>query len=165
MQGYLNNPTETNAVIKIHKDGKRWIHTKDIGYIDEDGNIFHCERIKNIFMRTGFNVHPNKIAEFINTIPNVQNSYVMGFEHPTEQCVPVAFIVLDKNSEQDTEEILKEIKEICFKNLEETSVPYEYVIVETLPINVGGKIDGIKLKQDSKIDYMKDVKTLKKIPK
>lgn len=162
MKYYLNNQEETENVIKVHKDGKRWIHTKDIGYMDEDGNIFHMERIKNIFMRTGFNVHPNKIAEFINTIPCVQNSYVMGFDHPAEQCVPVAFIVLNKNIGISEEEALEQIKNICYKNLEETSVPYEYRFVSELPINVGGKIDGLKLKKESNIDYMKENKVLKK---
>jgi len=162
MKYYLNNPEETDNVIKIHKDGKRWIHTKDIGYIDEDGNIFHLERIKNIFMRTGFNVHPNKIAEFINTIPCVQNSYVMGFDHPTEQCVPVVFIVLNKNLNISETEALEEIKNTCYKNLEETSVPYEYRFVTELPINVGGKIDGLKLKRESNINYMEENKILKK---
>lgn len=163
MKYYLNNPEETNNVIKIHKDGRRWIHTKDIGYMDEDGNIFHLERIKNIFMRTGFNVHPNKISEFINTIPYVQNSYVMGFDHPLEQCVPVAFIVLNKNLDISESEALEKIKKLCYKNLEETSVPYEYRFVNELPINVGGKIDAIKLKKESNIDYMKEKKVLKKI--
>ena len=162
MKYYLNNPEETDNVIKIHKDGKRWIHTKDIGYMDEDGNIFHLERIKNIFMRTGFNVHPNKIAEFINTIPYVQNCYVMGFDHPIEQCVPVAFIVLNKDITISEKEALEEIKNICFKNLEETSVPYEYRFVSELPINVGGKIDGLKLKKESNINYMEENKVLKK---
>lgn len=162
MKGYLNNPEETSNVIKLHRDGKRWIHTKDIAYIDEDGFIFFKDRIKNIFMRTGFNVHPNKIAEFINTIPYVQNSYVMGFDHPTEQCVPVAFIVLNKNLDKTEAEVLKEIENICYKNLEETSVPYEYVFVNEIPVNVGGKPDGIKLKKDSNIDYMKNVKKLTK---
>lgn len=164
MKEYLNNKEETDKVIKIHKDGKRWIHTKDIGYIDEDGHIFHVERIKNIFMRTGFNVHPSKIAEFINTIDGVKNSYVMGFEHPVEQCVPVAFIELTEDKKDKCEEMLSYIKNKCFTNLEETSIPYEYLFVDALPINVGGKIDGIRLKKESNIDYMKandDVKTLK----
>lgn len=162
MKGYLNNQEETDKVIKVHKDGKKWIHTKDIVTMDEDGFIFFKERIKNIFMRTGFNVHPNKIAEFINTMPFVQNSYVMGFDHPTEQCVPVAFIVLEKNLEKTEEELLSEIESICYENLEETSVPYEFVFVKELPINAGGKIDGMKLQKESGIDYMKNVKKLTK---
>lgn len=162
MQHYLNNPKETDNVILIHKDGRRWIHTKDIGYMDESGHVFHVERIKNIFMRTGFNVHPSAISEFINTLPFVQNSHVIGFEHPTEQCVPIAFIVADKTCGKSHEEIENDIKEACYKNLEETSVPYGYVFVDELPVNLGGKIDGQAIKKASGIDLVKKDSILKK---
>lgn len=154
MQCYLNNPEETDNVIHIHKDGKRWIHTKDIGYMDKSGHVFHLERIKNIFMRTGFNVHPSSISEFINTLPYVINSYVIGFDHPSEQCVPIAFIVANKKYGKSNEEIESHIKEECYKNLEETSVPYGYVFVDELPVNLGGKIDGQAIKTASEIDLM-----------
>ena len=154
MQHYLNNKEETDNVIHVHKDGKRWIHTKDIGYMDESGHIFHLERIKNIFMRTGFNVHPSSIAEFINTLDYVKNSHVIGFEHPAEQCVPIAFIVADKTVGKSLEEIENYIKEECYKNLEETSVPYGYVFVDTLPVNLGGKVDGRAIQEASKINLM-----------
>lgn len=162
MQHYLNNSEETENVIHIHKDGKRWIHTKDIGYMDESGHVFHLERIKNIFMRTGFNVHPSSISEFINTIPFVKNSHVIGFEHPQEQCVPIAFIVAEKDCGKSNEEIEEYIQEECYKNLEETSVPYGYVFVDTLPVNLGGKIDGRKLQEVSEIDFTKEDKIPKK---
>jgi len=158
MQYYLNNQEETDNVIHIHKDGKRWIHTKDIGYMDENGHVFHLERIKNIFMRTGFNVHPSSIAEFINTIDDVDNCHVIGFEHPAEQCVPIAFIVVDKNTKKSLEEIENHIKDECYKNLEETSVPYGYVFVNTLPINLGGKVDGRAIQEASQINLMVDDK-------
>lgn len=166
MEYYLNNKEETDKVIKVHKDGKRWIHTQDIGYMDENGHIFHIDRIKNIFMRTGFNVHPSKIGEFINTIPIVKTSAVVGFEHPEEQCVPIAFIVLNENlvGQKTDDEIKEIIAEYCYKNLEETSIPYDYVITDELPINVGGKIDLKRLKEESGIDLMKnDIKIKKRI--
>ncbi len=156
MQYYLNNKEETDNVIKIHKDGKRWIHTKDIGYMDESGHVFHLERIKNIFMRTGFNVHPSSIAEFINTLDYVKNSHVIGFEHPAEQCVPIAFIIADMSAGKSLEEIENYIKEECYKNLEETSVPYGYVFVDSLPVNLGGKVDGRAIKEASGIDFSKE---------
>lgn len=166
MKEYLNNPSETEKVVKIHRDGKRWIHTKDIGYMDEDGHVFHVERIKNIFMRTGFNVHPSKIAEFINTIPFVKNSAVIGFDHPKEQCVPIAFVELNDLVPADytLDDIQDILYDYCFKNLEETSVPYRFVIVDSLPINIGGKIDLIRIKEESGIDLFNDnSKVLKKI--
>lgn len=158
MQGYLNNPEETDKIIKVHSDGKRWIHTQDIGYMDEDGCVYHVDRIKNIFMRTGFNVHPTKIADFIATIPGVKNVAVIGFEHPSEQCVPIAFIEfsdLIKNSEQE-QELIEQIKLECYHNLEETSIPFDYIVVDTIPINLGGKIDTALIKSTSGIDFKKE---------
>ncbi len=165
MKEYLNNPEETKKVISYHDDGTRWIRTKDIGYIDEDGNIFHVDRIKNIFMRCGFNIHPNKIAEFLDSLDIVKQSVVIGFDHPLEQAVPVAFVVLDKEktkmfTDNDAKELLNDI---CYKNLEETSVPYEYVFVDELPLNAGGKIDLPLLKKNSGINYMVKDNIKKKI--
>lgn len=154
MRGYLNNPEETEKVLKVHSDGKTWIHTKDIGYMDEDGNLFHVDRIKNIFMRTGFNVHPSKIAEFLDSIYFVRNSAVIGFEHPQEQSVPVAFIEIDsKYLDRDLDELKEELRIACFDSLEETSIPVDFVFVDTIPINLGGKVDNNRIKNESKIDF------------
>ena len=154
MRGYLNNPEETEKVLKVHSDGKTWIHTKDIGYMDEDGNLFHVDRIKNIFMRTGFNVHPSKIAEFLDSIYFVRNSAVIGFEHPQEQSVPVAFIEIDsKYLDRDLDELKEELRIACFDSLEETSIPVDFVFVDTIPINLGGKVDSNRIKNESKIDF------------
>lgn len=167
MQGYLNNKDETEKTLKLHSDGKVWIHTKDKGYMDETGHLFHVDRFKNIFMRTGFNVHPSSISNFIDTIPGVSESAVIGFEHPEEQCVPIAFVVLDNNRDKEmTEEKMREkIMQECVANLEQTSVPYEIVFTNTLPINLGGKVDQIRIAKESGIDLMKDLKVKKKVLK
>lgn len=163
MECYLNNEEETNKIIKIHKDGRRWVHTQDIGYLDTNGHLFFVERIKDIFMRTGFNVHPSKIAEFINSIDYVKNSAVVGFEHPEEQEVPVAFIELKNSldSYTDLEILERDIYKECIENLEATSVPYKIVFIDEIPINRGGKIDKKLLKEKSNIDFTKSKDTSK----
>lgn len=163
MECYLNNEEETNKIIKIHKDGRRWVHTQDIGYLDTNGHLFFVERIKDIFMRTGFNVHPSKIAEFINSIDYVKNSAVVGFEHPEEQEVPVAFIELKNSLDtySDLEILERDIYKECIENLEATSVPYKIVFIDEIPINRGGKIDKKLLKEKSNIDFTKSKDTSK----
>lgn len=153
MMGYLNNKEETDKVLIPHSDGKLWIHTKDIGYMDEKGHIFHVDRIKNIFMRTGFNVHPSTIADYINTISFVKNCVVIGFEHPAEQSVPIAFLETENTNLTD-DEMTEKLRKDCYETLEEPSVPYAFVFVDELPINVGGKIDIQKIRELSKIDLM-----------
>lgn len=153
MECYLDNEEETENIIKIHRDGKRWIHTQDIGYIDETGHIFHIDRIKNIFMRTGFNVHPSKISEFINTLPYVKNSVVIGFEHPLEQTVPVAFIEVDESSGVNLDSVQDMVITACFEYLEEPSVPVKCVVLDQIPVNTGGKIDIPRIKKESNISF------------
>lgn len=154
MKEYLNNEEETNKVLKKHNDGKIWLHTADIGYMDEDGQIFIKDRIKNIFARRGFNVHPNTIADFISSLPIVEKAFVMGINHPDEQMVPVAFIKLKE--EMPLKEAENIINENCYQFLEETSIPYEIVFVSDLPLNLGGKVDTKKLLELSQIDYFKN---------
>lgn len=154
MKEYFNNEEETNKVLRKHKDGKIWLHTADIGYMDEDGQIFIKDRIKNIFARRGFNVHPNTVADFISSLPIVEKAFVMGINHPDEQTVPVAFVKLKE--EMPLKEAENIINENCYQFLEETSIPYEIVFVSDLPLNLGGKVDTKKLLELSQIDYFKN---------
>ena len=153
MKCYLNNTEETNNVLRKHSDGSIWLHQADLGWCDEDGHFYMTDRIKNIFMRTGFNVHPSKISEFIISLPEIQDCVVVGIQHPKEQMVPVAFCVL--NAGYEKEEILDKLKLECSKNLSETDIPYEWRFVDNLPRNMGGKIDTKVLVEQSGIDYMK----------
>ncbi|WP_292474621.1 AMP-binding protein, partial [Methanosphaera sp.] len=90
MEEYLNNPEETAKVIKIHSDGTKWLHLGDEGYMDKDGHVYMLDRYKNIFMRNGFNVHPEKIRETLLKSPHVADCCVVGVDHPIEMSVPVA---------------------------------------------------------------------------
>lgn len=163
MLKYLNNDKETEKVLKKHRDGKIWLHTCDLGMIDDDGQVYITDRIKDIFMRKGFNVHPSKINEFLDTIDIVESSKVVGVSHPDEQMVPVAFIKLKDGI--SCEDAKKRILEECFYNLEEPSIPYEIVFVDQMPRNLGGKIDGNYLLELSGIDYSnnQDVDKIKKL--
>lgn len=154
MKEYLNNPEETSKVLKKHSDGTYWIHLADVGMYDEDGQIYHIDRVKNLFMRTGFNIHPNKIREYLNTIPMIKDNAVIGIEHPDEQMVPVAFIVLNeeyKNLSYD--EIVTQLHNICYQNIDELYIPYDWYIVDQMPMNLSGKIDTITLKNMANISY------------
>ena len=139
MKEYLNNEKETNKVLKKHSDGKVWLHMGDIGYIDEDGCFFHKHRLSDIFMRRGFNVHPGKITELLNTIPEIKAVGVIVVEHPIEEMVPIACISL--YNEFDNDKVKEKIENICKNNLDDMAIPYEYVYMEELPLNAGGKVN------------------------
>lgn len=145
MKEYLNNQSETDKVLKKHKDGKVWLHMGDVGFIDEDGCFFHKHRLSDIFMRRGFNVHPGKITELLNTIPEIKAAGVFSFEHPVEEMVPIACISLYE--EYDNEEVKQKIEEICKNNLDDMAIPYEFIYMEELPLNAGGKVNLPMLKE------------------
>lgn len=154
MKEYLNNPGETRLVLKKHRDGQIWLHLADLGIVDEDGQVYITDRIKNIFMRTGFNVHPSKIAEFIETIPGIKECTVIGVPHPEEQMVPVAFVILDRSIVTDDIAAKQALVEACINNLSESDIPLDWFFVDEFPRNLGGKIDTKLLVQMSGIDYM-----------
>ncbi len=153
MKEYLFNKDETNKVMKVHKDGSTWLHMKDIGYIDQDGCLFFVDRIKNIFGRNGINVHPKAIDSKLLELNNIKNCFTTGVEHPQEQMVPVTFIQLD-NPDVDLEIQKNIIYEYCYQNMEESSIPYEIIFVENIPINAGGKVDINYLLESTNVNYM-----------
>ncbi len=157
MKEYFNNEEETKRVILTHSDGTKWLHLGDEGYMDKDGNVYITDRYKNIFMRNGFNVHPNKIREVILKCPLVIDCCVAGVDHPQEMTVPVAFIVLKEGA--DKESVKTMLDKMCYNNLEEYYIPYEYVFVKELPMNLGGKYMTDKLIKDNNIVYSEESKS------
>ncbi len=74
MLGYYDNPDETEKIMRLHSDGRRWIHSGDIGYIDTDGNVFIEGRIKRMIIRNdGFKVYPLQIEKVIMNHPDIEN--------------------------------------------------------------------------------------------
>ena len=147
MMGYLNDEAETNEALQIHNDGHIWLHTGDLGYMDEDGFLFYKGRIKRMIITSGYNVYPSHIEEVIESHPAVLQCSVVGVPHPYKQEVPKAFIVLNKGYIGLFEK--KEIKEYCIKHLAKYMVPAEFVIRKKLPKTKLGKVDFNKLKEDN----------------
>ena len=80
---YYNNKEETENVIRVHKDGKKWIHSGDIGYMDEDGFVFVSGRIKQIIIKfDGHNVLPINLESIINKNDAVAECAVIGIPDP-----------------------------------------------------------------------------------
>ena len=146
MMGYLNNESETNVALQIHDDGYIWLHTGDLGYMDEDGFIFYKGRQKRMIISSGFNVFPSHVEEVIESHPAVLQCTVVAMPHPYKQEVPKAFIVLKSGFHGLF--IKEEIKNYCKKNLEHHAVPYKFVYRKQLPKTKIGKVDFKKLMED-----------------
>ncbi|MBQ7379449.1 MAG: acyl--CoA ligase [Clostridia bacterium] len=151
MVGYYNNETETNNVIKKHDDGLMWVHSGDIGYIDEDGFVFIKDRIKRVIIRhDGFKVFPSLIEKAVDTNDNVISNCAVGIadNSHSQGKLPIVFVVL-KNG-RDANVVKKELFELCQKELPEYVQPVDFVFIDKMPLTPIGKVDYRALEEKAK---------------
>ncbi len=148
MLGYYNNEKETNEALHIHKDGNVWLHSGDIGSMDENGFITYKQRLKRMIVTSGYNVYPSQIEEVLEQHPAVLDSSVIGIPHPYKVEVAKAYIAL-KPGYRDTPKLREELEELCKKNLAKYSIPKEYEFRKSLPKTMIGKVDFKKLQQEN----------------
>ena len=140
MKSYYKMPEETANVLRKHKDGTLWLHSGDLGYINEDGNIYLEGRLKRIIIRhDGIKVSPFSLEKTIMKHKNVSECCVVGQfdeEHQMGQ-VPTAFIVLKENDDMT----VAEVKQLCKKEQSADYLPHSYEVLESLPLTPNGKVD------------------------
>ncbi len=148
MMGYLDNEKETNEILEKDSKGRIWVHTGDMGYVNEDGVMFFVQRIKRLIIVSGYNVFPSHIEDVLNKHPNIINSCVAGIPHPYKVQVPKAYVVL-KEGVKDSHKVKADIKEYCSKNLAKYMIPKEFVFRESLPKTMIGKVDYKELEKEN----------------
>lgn len=139
MMGYINEDEETKKTLVIHNDGRTWLHTGDLGYMDKDGFIFYTSRLKRMIITNGYNVYPIELEDIINKCKYVDTCTVVGVPHKIKSQTPKAVIVL-KQGVENTMEIREEIRRYCYKNIAKYAVPTEYEFRDTLPKTAVGKV-------------------------
>lgn len=147
MQGYLNNPKETADILREHKDGKKWLHTGDIGYIATNGVVYYTQRLKRMIIVSGFNVYPSMIEGVLEKHSAVKKACVIGIPHPYKMHVPKAFLILNEGY-SDSHKLRKELKELCEAELSIYSVPKEFEVRKEFPKTLYSKIDYKKLEKE-----------------
>lgn len=152
MLGYYGKPEETSNVLRKHSDGKVWVHTGDIGYVDEDGFVFVETRIKRMIIRhDGFKVFPNAIENVISTHPAVAACSVVAVRDKAQPQgdLPFAYMVLKKNVQESQKQIKAEIMELCHEKLPEYVQPSGYKFCDSLYYTPVGKVDYRRLEMES----------------
>lgn len=139
MNGYINNPKETSQALRMHDDGRVYLHTGDLGYMDEDGFIYFVQRLKRMIITSGYNVYPSQIENVIDSHEAVAFSTVIGVKDDYRMQRVKAFIVL-KPGFSPTDEIKKSIQSHCEKSIAKYALPREYEYRDTLPKTLVGKI-------------------------
>ena len=139
MNGYLDNPEETNKVLKIHNDGRLWLHTGDMGCMDEDGFVYFKSRIKRMIKCSGYSIYPSQIEDVISTHEAVALCCVIGVHDDYKMNKLKAFIVLKDGFSPD-DDTKKSIENYCKSNIARYSLPKEYEYKEHLPLTKVGKV-------------------------
>ena len=149
MMGYLGDDAETAQAIRLHDDGKLWLHTGDIGFLGDDGLIYFAQRLKRIIISSGYNIYPTHLESIINSHESVLTSTVIGIDHPYKGQVPKAFIVL-KPGYRAGKRLEREIRELLERNVPVYALPASYEFRDKLPKTLVGKVAFKKLEEEEK---------------
>ena len=107
MKGYWNRPEETNEMIRVHKDGIRWLHSGDIATMDDEGYFSIVDRKKDMILVSGFNVYPTDVEQVLYRHPKVQQVCVVGIPDDKTGEAVKAFVVLKEGEKATEKEILE----------------------------------------------------------
>ncbi|WP_396930013.1 3-((3aS,4S,7aS)-7a-methyl-1,5-dioxo-octahydro-1H-inden-4-yl)propanoate--CoA ligase FadD3 [Mycolicibacterium sp.] len=132
MLGYLDDPAATAAAI----DADGWLHTGDVGTVDDAGNLRITDRLKDMYICGGFNVYPAEIEQVLARLDGVADAAVIGVPDQRLGEVGRAFIVRRPDSDLDEQAVIDYTK----KHLANFKTPRSVVFVESLPRNPGGKV-------------------------
>ena len=141
MKGYYLRPEETDKVMWRHPDGTTWIHSGDIGYLDEDGFLFVQGRVKRMITRfDGHKIFPVSIESLVAEHPLVRNCCVIGVADRShgQGLYPLVLVMLE---DCDKYTVCHEIFNICNTQLEERGRPVGVIAVDDIPLTGMGKND------------------------
>ncbi len=139
MKGYYNNPEATAETI----DSDNWLHTGDLGTMDENGFIRVTGRLKDMIIRGGENIYPREIEEFLYRHPKILDVQIAGVPDEKYGEEAAAWIIL-KEGQQATEE---EIREFCKGQISRHKIPRHIFFVKEYPMTASGKIQKFKLRE------------------
>jgi long-chain acyl-CoA synthetase len=139
MMGYLDQPEETADTLRKHPDGRIWLHTGDIGTMDEDGFFYFKLRQKRMIKSSGMNVYPAQVEDILYRHPEVQEACVIGVPDEAQIQRVKGFVVL-KDAKKASAEMEKQLINFCQDHLIKWSCPREIEFRDSLPKTLVGKV-------------------------
>ena len=139
MMCYMDNPEETDHTLRRHADGRVWMHSGDLGKMDEDGFVYFSQRIKRMIVTSGYNVYPGQLENVIDGHEKVLLSCVIGVKDPYKMQKVKAFVVL-KPDYEPSDAIRDEILEYCRGHIAKYAMPYDIEFRAELPKTLVGKV-------------------------
>ena len=139
MKGYWNRPEATAEVI----DAEGWFHSGDIGYLDDEGYLYICDRVKDMVISGGENVYPAEVESVLYQHPDIAEVAVIGLPDPKWGEAVTAVVALNPN----TSLTLESLREFATPLLARYKLPLGLHIVDQLPRNPAGKVLKFKLRE------------------
>ena len=150
MVGYFKNPKETDNIIKVHADGKKWIHTGDLGSVNQDGFLRFQGRIKKIYLTKGsdnsvYKLFPMQIENELEKIEDILECGTIVVPDQEKIHVAIAFVRVKVGLEKET--VRGKVLEFARTNLPEHAIPKKIMLIEKMPYTQSNKIDYKKLEE------------------
>ena len=139
MAEYYNKPEETANTLHKDADGRVWLHTGDLGVMDEDGFIYFRGRIKRMIITSGYNVYPAQLENILDAHELVHMSCIIGVPDPYKIQKVKAFVML-KPGVPANDETKQTLLDYCRKYIAKYAMPYDIEFREELPKTLVGKV-------------------------
>lgn len=143
MAEYLNRPEETETTMWVDNQGRQWLRTGDIGYLDDAGSLFIVDRKKDMILSGGQNIFPQDIEAVLATHEDVDDVAVIGVKSRKWGEAPIALVVSSGGDPVDTDAI----KDWCNSRVGKQQRIADVIVVDELPRNPNGKLLKRELRQ------------------
>ena len=140
MLGYLDDPQATAETLKVHDDGRTWLHTGDLGRMDADGFFYFTVRLKRMIKSSGFNVYPAQVEAVLREHQEVADACVIGVPDP-QQIERVHACVVARDPARANPQLARALIAHCRERMLKWSCPREVEFVRELPLTRVGKVD------------------------
>jgi len=148
MQYYWNNEEETaETLVKSATDGLTWVHTGDLGYMDDEGFVYFKGRSKRMIISSGYNIYPAQLENVLDAHEAVEMSCVIGVPDSYKMQKVKAFVTL-KNGITPSEEVKESIMAHCRKHLAKYEMPYDIEFRSEMPKTLVGKVAYRQLEEE-----------------
>ena len=154
MKEYMHHPEETAQTLRTHADGLTWVHTGDLGAMDDQGFVYFKGRAKRMIITSGYNVYPAQIENILDAHEYVQMSCVIGIPDSYKMQKVKAFVKLIPGvpANEETREILMEY---CRKNIAKYAMPCDIAFKDDMPKTLVGKV-AYRLLEEEELSRLKD---------
>jgi acyl-CoA synthetase (AMP-forming)/AMP-acid ligase II len=143
MKGYFNKPEETAKALR-HHDGRIWMHTGDIGHMDENGYVFIADRAKDMIIVGGYKVFSREVEDELFAHPAIEQCAIIGTKNPDRPETEIVKLVIQKSQEYKEKPdhlIQEEIVALAKERLSPYKIPKVFEFIDEIPLTHVGKVN------------------------